>query len=680
MSETLAQPEVAKPISHELDFSVLENAPEIASPQLNPEEVKIPNGEVLKQFEDEILGSPLPPEIRQKVDELREAKNQESAAQSAELAQLIDEATSGLFSRWIEKGTLEPPTLVEGHEQDLLSALSEALEKYAQTSAGKKDAEIKQLRDLLAGGISDPIQTKAIAKELGVKQATLLSVLPGQREKSRASLLAAAEYRLNELAPPAWGYDDKPRVWQDEIRREHASAEYQAADTFGEANTDLEQALKIMRSNFDINHTRRSIDDLRVELPKLEAVVKASSEELTKLLPAQKEMLSMIARGAVTPEQIIDYLKTRDQRTGVNLRGLFRQVVTKQWVNCQKNLAEPSLVGLSLTEKEITGVNNNLDKIDRLTELYGVRPDFSTQLTRQEIPKKILASQQLFFEKLGSESELYWHFDAQGLKIIESGELHSGAKAGTAGRNTGEWSTGVHFTKPGTGMNSHDNYPGYATTTLNFGTKEKVKKALGIAVIFRLGDVIKQTPLRAEPIIDINRGRGNVSEDVTFRPADGRNEYSYNIDDAYIVPMATYEQLQRLKDDPRFTDIFEQPSSKPHLIARQILERSLKLAGRSDEWIAEHVVPYWEEFAKGEADDINNPYHDRKKVELDLQAAISRKIQSSSPPSRKIIAALSARKGLPEALGHIYGIDPQTWTEELITLEASASTNSATSA
>jgi hypothetical protein len=240
------------------------------------------------------------------------------------------------------------------------------------------------------------------------------------------------------------------------------------------------------------------------------------------------------------------------------------------------------------------------------------------------------------------------------------------AGGGESGHNTGEWSQGVHFVKPGLGIDTDVHYYGYAKG-LRTNAGDDIPDAFGAAVVYRLGDLMAHTPYRDEPMTEVYRGKGNVSEDVTFRDEVEGSDYQYPLDRAYILPMANRLQLDRLRADERYSDLIE-PGKPATQIAFEVARRALSQAGRSDAWIEEHLLPSRELVDPG----LLTEEMAAKGSETKLFNGVARRLQGRYEEDTTVIVALSAKRGATEGHDAATGIAPELWQEELIVVDLAA--------
>ena len=637
---------------------------------LSPQEPKTPNGEALQQFTDEILRSPLSPEIAQRITDLREAKNQDSHAQLERLKATREEFESGLLGRWLYKGELAPPSVVEEHRDSLIQGLTDATKHYEQSAEGRKDVLIRDLRQFLGGSEPSSQQLVQLAGELGVSVSKFKHAIPRLRTRLVAQLRPLAEQRLNELAPPGTDFDDRPQTWQDRARLEARSE----ADTelFKIGETGLATLTGAMHS-FDEKYRlaydpRRAppggIETLRSDIEKLEVAQGHSAKELVQQIGESRELQSLIVRGSLTAEEAIDRLRSteRSKNRGGSFRGMLKRPIITEWLEAKNRLPEPSLVGLSLTAKEIDGVHECMDEIERLAEVFGVTPYEKSETAKRQLLQEIKSSQDLFFERIDTPNSLYWHFTTKGLKIIETEGLQSGEMV--KDRNTSEFSKGVHFIKPGTGIETSIQYHAYALG-IRSNAGHAIEDAFGMAIIYRLGDIAKVTPLRDEPVTEVWRDKGNVSEDVTFRASTGSSEYEYPLEDAYLLPFASWEQLGQLRVDQRYSDLFREPGTPAYKIAKEVAARALREAGHTDEWIGRHLLDS-EKLVNG-LFAMGSRSHE--KLETELFRRVTQEIRRNLAEDQRIIVPLSALKGGYEGHDAKFGW-VEDWKEELIELKA----------
>jgi hypothetical protein len=200
--ETIEPEQLAKTSSEELDFdSLADIEPTIVDREMS--------NEPLREFINEVLRAPLPPEIAEMVEQLRHARNSESLDQQRRLAELIAELEHGVLGRWIKNGRLTPPNVVAEREQELEAELIHALEIYTQTEQGEQDAKIKTLRDFLDNPSPTKLEVLAMGRMLGINPKKI--TLPGGQAKYAQAVHEHAENSLNSLVPPTDDWSDRRR-------------------------------------------------------------------------------------------------------------------------------------------------------------------------------------------------------------------------------------------------------------------------------------------------------------------------------------------------------------------------------------------------------------------------------------------------------------------------------------
>jgi hypothetical protein len=615
-------------------------------------------------LEPDALIEHLPEQVTGRVEARILAKESDRQEQKAGLDAVKAEFTTGLTGKWIKEGVLRPRSLVEKPET-LSESLQEAAEEYAETVAGQKDLLIKNLRDFLAKPVLNREDIAAIDIHMGNRTSQRkLKLVPGHAAKAGQALRQQAEAKLDQLAPPPASWDDKKTSWQDAAHYEKQIVGNGLIGDLRELGSGgYQHALRKFSETYHGASTSRwapetGLDKLHDDIAVVDVAHKNATQVLAESVLKSTDILSLITRGSLSSADVVAALAQTDQFDKKALYGMFDNFLAPEWRRSIIRTPEPSLVGLRVTAQDIESEAGCLEQITELAELCGVVPPDSVESGKRQIEGAVSRTQKLFYARLESPNSLYWHFSRRGLDIIESGKLDS--EGGEAGRNTGEWSKGVHFVKPGFGINTEASYYTYATgNRTNAG--QSIPDALGVAVLYPLGSIIERTPIRDEPLTERLRGKANVSEDVTFRDKNGGSEYQYSLDGAYILPMADWKQLNQLRDQGQYTDLFE-PGKPITRIAYEITERALREAGRSEEWIAKHLLT---------AEELVDPalldeYRSDEAKEVQLFNKVAHKIHNSDSEDAKIVVPLSAKWGSAEAHDGTMGSMPELWQDELV--------------
>jgi hypothetical protein len=613
---------------------------------------------------DSIIFEHIPAETEEQIQDRILRKKQDRAAQTEEIGMLKAELTTGLLSQWLENGALKSRELVEDKDA-LEQTLQQAVESYGATEAGRQDTYIKALRDFL----DNPNPSRDELLEIGKTMGSSISerkvrFIPGYVSKIGGLLRQQVEQKLDELVPPGSGFDDEKRDWRTARSSEADVVGRQIiSDLHDKASEGYRHSTRQFKERYSNAYStqwapEKDFAAVRTDVAVVDESYTAASSELADQIQGSTALLALIARGSLTSREAVEILGGRDVKEEVSLRGMLENYATSQWNKSTNRLPEPSLAGMRITEQDIQAEIGCLAAIEELTRIGGIPAPGTIQNTEIEIRGAVERSQDLFNERMDTPNSLYWHFSTKGLAMISSGQLE--AAGGESGRNTGDGSKGVHFIKPGSGLDTEMQYHTYAMgTRTNSG--QEVADAFGIALVYRLGDIMSHTPYRDEPLTGAYRGKGNVSEDVTFRDATGGSEYAYPLKEAYLLPMADWDQLKRLKDDVRYTDLFE-PGKPVTRIAYEIADRALREAGYSDEWIQAHLLPS-EELVKPEL--VLDRAVDRGH-EAALFGETAKRILSRTEEDTTVIVPMSATRGTFEHHDAVKGANAELWQEELV--------------
>lgn len=633
--------------------AVLESAG--VSPELNTE---------MSQPNESVIFEHIPPELESRIEVHLGAKQSARAELRAEIGSLKEELSSGLMSKWVDKGSMKTRTLVKD-EVELEKSLKEAAEEYKETEAGQREIRIKELREFLA----NPTLTKVdlakagsmVGSSVGKRK---LKLVPGHAKKVEEALRYKVERELNTLVPVGGSlYDDEERDWKDAQADEATIKATIAIDTVQrEASSGYEDELRKFQDIYrNAYSTRRApetgLDKLHRDVEVVDKAHSDSAEGLKAGITSNEELLALIVRGSLSPKDVVTGLKDRDRSDSTSIRGMFEEYITTNWIKSTSRLAEPSLAGMKITEQDVNAEGECLNEIAELAKLCGVQTIDTVDRAKEQMQTDIQRTQKLFHSRIDTPNSLYWHFSKQGLGIISSGELQAGG--GESGHNTGDWSKGVHFVKPGFGIDTSIGYHSFAKG-IRTNAGQPIADALGVAIIYKLGDLIERTPYRDEPLTETYKGKGNVSEDVTFRDENEGSDYEYTLDDAYILPLADWKQLSHLRDEGRYSDVFV-PGKPITRMAYEIAERALRDAGRSDEWITAHLLP-----SEGLVDpEMLNDFAIKQGTETKLFNDVMRRILSHTKEDTMFIVPVTAKKGTVEAHDAVHGIAPELWQEEL---------------
>ncbi len=332
----------------------------------------------------------------------------------------------------------------------------------------------------------------------------------------------------------------------------------------------------------------------------------------------------------------------------------------------ETRLPEPSLVGITTSPELLAHEQQNIAAIYTHAEEAGEwLPPQDDAVNR--LSDRIQDMDRLFHERIEPSSTLYWHFSRRGLDILHDRELrsaHNGAQS-----NTGAHSEGIHFVKPGTGFETDSHYYLYALGMGQHTPDESTP--FGVAVIYRLGDIITTTPRRDEPAEAKYRGRA-MAQDATFRTEDESADYAYPLDTAYLLPFASTEQLAALKINPAFAHYFETPKTAAE-IAYVIATDAARDAGYDEDWIRAHILNTAELVDPAILEQVV-PYPAHKSnftyiegSEQQLYSVVGGAIHERLEPDIELVIPLSAERGSYEMHDVDYGLAQQVerWREKL---------------
>jgi len=395
----------------------------------------------------------------------------------------------------------------------------------------------------------------------------------------------------------------------------------------------------------------KGLEGLKADVIALEAAQQESSTELPGQLTTKQGVLSAITRGSISIESAIERLKESEPRSvdRMGLQGLFESMLSTEEVSCQYRLPEPSLVGLSYTDEDLAEVFSCLDNIHKLAAVCGVKMPLGVEHERRRILEQIDKTQKLFFERIDSENSLYWHFTPHGLRVINDKALESNALTGNT--LTASHSKGVHFVRPA--LAGHQTGTGYskyaAAERYFFDTYKKITDGFGIAAIYRQGDLIKTAPVREEPLV----GPVGVADDVVFRENATSETQSFPLDQAYVLPMQTSQQINMRRTNREFSDLFTEEWQPRDQLQAKLTRRALERAGYTPDWIEAHM--------------LSPLRHGSKELtEPEIFAQGNQEIRAKLPSSNKIVVPLRAHRGSYEH--HDLKTNAEEWREVLIEL------------
>lgn len=614
----------------------------------------------LSDFE-ELIGQPLSAEIKHKIEEIRAEKLAIIANQSERVSAYIEELAHGVASRWLAEGYIRPPSVVAEASSEILKSLEAALTEYSQTEAGMKDLEIKSLRDFLQTEQPSTGSVVAASRALGLSIGSMKFKLSSSyRQQSIGILKETANKYLDGVTESDSGFDDDLPPSQEQAK---ATERSQASEAIG----------RIVRDS-TAGYTKRLIDQNQAwkykdfegmidEVYSLEEQRSKAVNILKTNFTAQppEAVLSALSRDSLTMEEVAATLEHHESKQPRSSGyGSEEDLLEAEKRLLEGLFPEPSLVGLTFGEEEKQALNVGIDKLLALSSAMGIKP-FNKQKFVEKVQGNVAEMQQYFFERVESSNSLYWHFSPYGLRILHEKALMSGELSGN--RLTAEHSKGVHFVKPGFGMQTEVSYSDYAQTRLTLGSRTEIPDGFGLAVIYMLGDIIEQTPLRDEPMSAKHVGKKNIAEDVTFRTDDESATYSYPVEDAYILPVLTWEQISHLRASPDFSDLIPEGHMPREALVLAITKRALELEGFTSEWIEEHLLA--PDLVPLELETLGGP-GGRAEVEETMYRKVSHEITSRQKRSDDLIVPLRAKKGAFE--GHDTRGVRQSWKEELVKL------------
>ena len=620
------------------------------------EQLQTPEAHSLTDFE-ELLGQPLPEEIKQELSKLKSEKLSGVQAELDMLDKFREQLEAEPCSSWIREGYLQPPSIAEAASQQFKDILEQKLATYLSSKAGQKDLEEGNLKDFVENPHPTDEDLAKAAAILGIPfSKTKLRLLPKQRDKLTATLTEGAKLRL--VGEPGYDYLSDEKVV---MTPEQKSAKEKYA-VESELDSLISPSTRIFRDELDASRlfkpdTDRPLTELPDEIIKLE---KSKDAAVSTLLQAEadsplSETLSAIARGNLTLEEAAAILvekegSTRKYNLGVNR---FQEA---EAAKLTRLLAEPSLLGLDLDETDLSLIGNGFDKLVEISTLLGRQP-VNKSMLMDRVREDVTEQQQAFFEKMGSAYDMYWHFSPFGLQIIREKQLSPSAVTGN--RLTAEHSKSLHFIKPGFfGQEAAIDYTGYAQTELRLGSsgdKKHIAEPFGIAIIYPLGEIASELPYRDEPAL-----KDRTSEDVVFREAEtGEPQESLPLEKAFILPMQTMEQLGQLRSNPDYQDIFTEEWQSREELAVKATRRALQLSGYSEDWIDKHVLPPVDS-------------SDGRSDAAEVYTKTSEEIRARLPENHEIIMTLTAKRGDFE-FHDVHAAVKKGWRERLVRVETQKS-------
>lgn len=573
---------------------------------------------------ESFLGIELSTEIQSQIDSRLEVKNHRTDQTTESLSQFKQALETGDLRGWAIDGRLVEPVLIGTEtQQQILDIIEHRLDSEAASEA----RNIAMFREFLSK--DEPTQTdiKVLAKQLGVEVSAARLKLSGKyREQICAKLSEGA------LNVPGVALEDEQSgtmVVKDAVVTERHKALWQWKEAIRdprlrERATEVEDQL---REPVDIDTAYRVMTQINQadEAARRQVIERVQSGELEAVLHG-------LHTGAITLEDLKADLTVPGDCIVVTAS--VRSAITRAIKEPSQTYPEPSLAGYRFGPQEQAAVSRLFNAASEAGKLAGESLDTSQAMSK--LLEEVEAEQTRLQERIDDANALYWHFSPAGLAIIESKALKPGADCEVA-QLTASHSQGTHFVKTGDGLDTGIDYSGYAEVTRRFGDGQPIPDALGLGVIFPLGSIVEQTPWRDEPSAAF-RGRGNVAEDVVFRSDDGSVEYNYPLQDAYLLPQVSNEQLSALEADPRFKDLFEsrhELRTKGVLISYAIFERALMQAGYSGAWVKEHLV-----------DPLEIPeLHDPHISEADRYRAVNRLIHQRMERATEVIIPVLADHG-----------------------------------
>ena len=456
--------------------------------------------------------------------------------------------------------------IIGGQKDKLTGIIEGRLAKYSETPEGARDVEIGQLKRIIAGtevvGRREAIRS---AKEVGIKIPLRQRVRPrGGVEKITSHAQAAAKKKLRAMGViHESGFDDGEETVEDISR---------------DATLQARGLVELIVRDYDdsLDSVRRRISDREQVSPlrpiSTQAVVGETIGEMThKHVESKREcreafetgdtslILSAVLRGDISIESVLEEARST-ARDKVGFGDAIDTVVAGISQGVRAELGTPSLLAEQFGEAQVSALEHLEGSMRSLQQMVGRPKVAETWLT--DVVNDVQEAQNGLEVMSDEASTLYWHFTAEGERVIESGGLTPQTEA--KDKNTGDHSQGVHFVKPGdfshVELTGHDRYVTYSKRRPG---KERESEALGVAVVFPLADIIKQTPLRSEQKIVTDEGQ-HVSKDTVFATPEQGLDYKYDLRDAYLVAQTDQD--------------------------REKLIEELTAQGYEQAWIDEHVI------------------------------------------------------------------------------------------
>lgn len=605
---------------------------------------------------EQLLGQPLPEEISRALATLKSEKLASVQSELDMLEGLNAQLKSELCSRWIVNGELQTPSLTERVAPQVIEIIEQKLQEYQKTENGQKDLKGGQLKQLVENPAPSDEDISKAAALLGIPSVKL-GFMKSQKAKFASSVIASAK----EFLEGDTEFDDLVDYRKRTPEEERASERYEIEDEISKIIDPARRSFVEQLNQSGLFDIRRRRDQKLPDLPsKIAELDRARTESAAQLLETAREsqlqyLLSAVTKGHISIEDVTAILAEKEgPKITQNLQELARNFQAQENDRLWSLLPEPSLLGLDISEADIVQIGQGFDKLSETLTLMGLKtPDKNQNM--EILQKEVAKTQEQFFEAIGSEYDMYWHFSPFGLRIIESKQLSPSQVTGNV--MTGTHSRSLHFIKPGmTGMKSMVDYTQYAESGLTHGKSERIEDAFGIAVIYGLGDLARELPYRDEPP-DTDR----TSPDVVFRESEDKPERSMPLESAYILPMQTMEHINRLRENPEYSDIFTKEWQSREELAVKLTKRALELAGFDKAWIEEHVLPPVK-YEEGRAPTSDVIY-----------SKVSAQVRAQLPESRTLIVPISAEEGGFES--HDSGSGQSTWHEKLIRLELAQQPN-----
>ncbi len=513
--------------------------------------------------------------------------------------------------------------VLDGAQTSLVEVIGVRLQGHLASPEGASDREIMELRQFLANPDSLAAERRdEIAKRTGVKTGGLRARLQASHAQSQEDeVRKAVAARVEKLAPARNA---------EEATSEASFRTDQMARPALQRARETGQPLKAPASGRD-SKPQQVADRLAA----FEAALVSASHDLTEQFQGAeadtlRPLLSAIARGYTTPEQVFNDLKSR-YRDSISIRGVVQPMLQVAADEAAQAFAEPSLVGASFGEAEKALLLTYAEQIQGLRDLMGARYGADADTIVVNAQANQARSQAELVNGVDTADTLYVHFTPNANRIFRDGRLQPGVAPDII-NTTGGHSNGVHFIKPGdfTGSEALGTYMGYSHLTRNLENGIPIPESLGVALVYPLDKIIATTPLRNE-IKTLTSGGEHAAPDSTFRTSAGATD-SYSLDDAYIVPFYSDRQVpaeqREIGRDEQGRQLYG-PFVEP-------IKQALRAAGKDEAWIDSHVV------------DV--PYNKPDGQLMQLASAEIKRRLAEAGGAQKVVVPLSAKPGQWETL------------------------------